>query len=49
MNVLFFFFFFFFLTFGGLVVGEGGRGHGEFAPPHFLPNPIHIYLYGCGD
>ena len=35
--------------FGGLVVGKRG-GAWEFAPPHFLPNPIHIYmyLYGCG-
>ena len=47
-----FFFFFFFLVWrsvGWLCVGErGGGGAWEFAPPHFLPNPIHIYLYGCG-
>ena len=49
-------FFCFIFTFGGLVVcvcagegrGGGGGGAWEFAPPHFLPNPIHIYLYGCG-
>ena len=37
---------------GGGGGGGGGRGGGgaawEFAPPHFLPNPVHIYLYGCG-
>ena len=36
MNVLFFFFFFFFLTFGGLVVGEGGW-HGNLHPHTFYP------------
>ena len=28
--------------------GGGGGAAWEFAPTHFLPNPIHIYLYGCG-
>ena len=48
----FFFFFFFWRSVGWLCVcvcgGGGGGGAWEFAPPHFLPNPIHIYLYGCG-
>ena len=51
--IFFFFFFFFFDVRWVGCVGEGGWGGGwggdrEFAPPHFLPNPIHIYLYGCG-
>ena len=46
---MFFFFFFFYVRWVGCVGEvEGGGGAWEFAPPHFLPNLIHIYLYGCG-
>ena len=49
-------FFFFFFDVRWIGCGGGGGGGGtdggawKFAPPHFLPNPIHIhvYLYGCG-
>ena len=44
----FFFCFFFDVRWVGCVGEGGGGGTWEFAPPHFLPNPIHIYLYGCG-
>ena len=40
-------FFFFFWRLVGWLCG-GGAGTWEFAPPHFLPNPIHIYSYGYG-